>query len=71
MGAVEEILEKRVANRARLEQEAPNLYAGFNDLMKAYYKPSALERSIRSYARSRRRWRRAASPAWPTTPPMP
>jgi len=44
MGAVKEILEKRSANRARLEQEAPNLYAGFNDLMKAYYKPSALER---------------------------
>ena len=44
VGAVKEILEKRTANRARLEQEAPNLYTGFNDLMKAYYKPSALER---------------------------
>lgn len=43
MGAVQEILEKRTANRARLEQEAPTLYAGFNDLMEAYYKPSALE----------------------------
>ncbi len=44
MGAVKDILEKRAANRTRLEQEAPNLYAGFNDLMHAYYKPSALDR---------------------------
>jgi AhpD family alkylhydroperoxidase len=44
MGAVKEILEKRAANRARLEQEAPSLYAGFNDLIKAYYKSSTLER---------------------------
>jgi AhpD family alkylhydroperoxidase len=47
MGAVKEILEKRAACRARLEKEAPNLHAGFNDLMKAYYKPSALERKYK------------------------
>lgn len=44
MTTVKEILEKRATNRARLEQEAPSLYAGFTDLMKAYYKPSAMER---------------------------
>lgn len=44
MTTVGEILEKRTTDRARLEREAPNLYAGFNDLMKAYYKPSAMER---------------------------
>ncbi len=44
MDGVKEILEKRTSNRARLEREAPNLHAGFNDLMTAYCKPSALER---------------------------
>jgi AhpD family alkylhydroperoxidase len=44
MTTVKEILDKRTADRARLEREAPNLYAGFNDLMKAYYKPSAMDR---------------------------
>lgn len=44
MAGVKEILAKRAACRARLETEAPNLHAGFDNLMKAYYKPSALER---------------------------
>jgi AhpD family alkylhydroperoxidase len=41
---VKTILKGRKANRERLEKEAPNLYAGFNELMKYYYKPGALDR---------------------------
>ena len=44
MGSLEEILKKRKENRDRLEKEAPNLFNGFNDLMKHYYKESALDR---------------------------
>jgi hypothetical protein len=33
------ILRKREANIKRLEKEAPNLYQGFNELMKYCYKP--------------------------------
>jgi AhpD family alkylhydroperoxidase len=47
MTTVKEILQKRTANRERLEKEAPNLYHGFNDLMKHYYKPSALDRKYK------------------------
>ena len=43
MSTLEEILIKRKENRDRLEQEAPNLFNGFNGLMKYYYKPSALD----------------------------
>lgn len=39
-----EILSHRTANQQRLEQEAPNLFHGFNELMKYYYKPGALSR---------------------------
>ena len=41
------ILKRRAADRERLEKEAPNLYNGFNDLMKQYYKPSALDRKYK------------------------
>ena len=41
---VDGILRKRAANRERLEREAPDLYQGFNELLKRYYKPGALER---------------------------
>ncbi len=38
------ILEKREVNIKRLEREVPNLYNGFNELMKYCYKPGALDR---------------------------
>lgn len=44
MGTVNDILKKRTEGRRRLEQEAPNLYNGFNELMKHTYKHGALER---------------------------
>ncbi len=44
MKELEQILTTRKANRERLEQEAPDLYGGFNELMKYYYKPGALTR---------------------------
>jgi AhpD family alkylhydroperoxidase len=44
MGAAQDILKKRKANKERLEQEAPDLYNGFNELMKHYYKPGTLDR---------------------------
>ncbi len=47
MGAVKDILKKRTKNRERLEKEAPNLYNGFNELMKYYYKHGALERKYK------------------------
>lgn len=47
MGTAREILTKRVANRKRLEEEAPNLYQGFNELMKRYYGPGTLERKYK------------------------
>lgn len=47
MEKAKEILKNRKANRERLEQEAPNLYNGFNELMKHYYKPGALDRKYK------------------------
>jgi len=44
MSNVKNILDKRKVNRDRLEKEAPNLYNGFNELVKYYYKPGALDR---------------------------
>ena len=44
MGDVGDILSRRAKNRERLEKEAPDLFAGFNGLMKHCYKPGALER---------------------------
>jgi len=43
MGNFEDILLKRKKNRDRLEKEAPDLFNGFNELMKHYYKESALD----------------------------
>jgi AhpD family alkylhydroperoxidase len=39
MGELEQILKNRTAKRERLEKEAPDLFSGFNELMKYYYKP--------------------------------
>ena len=44
MGELEQILKSRAAKRERLEKEAPDLFNGFNELMKYYYKPGALSR---------------------------
>lgn len=44
MGAVKDILKTRTKNRKRMEKEAPDLYDGFNELLKHYYKPGALDR---------------------------
>ncbi|MDT8901546.1 carboxymuconolactone decarboxylase family protein [Anaeroselena agilis] len=44
MKELEQILTRRAANRERLEKEAPDLFGGFNELMKYYYKPGALTR---------------------------
>lgn len=44
MGELEQILKSRAAKRERLEKDAPDLYNGFNELMKYYYKPGALTR---------------------------
>jgi AhpD family alkylhydroperoxidase len=44
MDRVKEILKKRKADRDRLKKEATNLYNGFNELVKRYYKPGALDR---------------------------
>jgi AhpD family alkylhydroperoxidase len=43
MGTLEEILLKRKKNRDRLKNEAPDLFNGFNELMRYYYKTSALD----------------------------
>ncbi|MBF0530003.1 MAG: carboxymuconolactone decarboxylase family protein [Deltaproteobacteria bacterium] len=43
MGKVKNTLSKRLENAKRLEKEAPNLYNGFSELMKHYYKPGVLE----------------------------
>jgi AhpD family alkylhydroperoxidase len=44
MNSAREIVRKRAANRRRLEREAPDLYNGFNELVKYYYKRGALNR---------------------------
>jgi alkylhydroperoxidase/carboxymuconolactone decarboxylase family protein YurZ len=38
------ILERRKANKERLAKEAPDLYNGFNEMIKHYYKTKALDR---------------------------
>jgi AhpD family alkylhydroperoxidase len=40
---VRQIVEKRARDRKRLQKEAPVLFEGFDNLMKAYYAPSALD----------------------------
>ena len=47
MEKAQDILKHRRANRKRLEEEAPNLFHGFNELMKYYYKPGALDRKYK------------------------
>lgn len=47
MTTVAEVLKNRTAANGRLEKEASNLYNGFYDMMKQYYKPSALERKYK------------------------
>jgi AhpD family alkylhydroperoxidase len=44
MDTLKEIVKNRIANAKHLEQDAPDLYHGFNDLMKRYYKHGALDR---------------------------
>ena len=47
MESAKEILKKRTANRERLEKEAPDLFNGFNEMMKYYYKPGVLDRKTK------------------------
>ncbi len=47
MNKVKDILKKRMDNRKRLEKEAPDLYNGFNELMKHFYKHGALDRKYK------------------------
>ncbi len=42
--SAKDILRERKANRERLEKEAPDLFHGFNELVKYYYKQGALDR---------------------------
>ena len=44
MEKAHDILGKRLDNRKKLEEAAPDLFHGFNDLMKRYYKPGAIDR---------------------------
>lgn len=44
MNSASEILKNRRKHRIRLENEAPDLFNGFNELMKSYYKEGALDR---------------------------
>jgi AhpD family alkylhydroperoxidase len=44
MDTARTILKNRTNNRKRLEKEAPDLFNGFNELMKYYYKHGALTR---------------------------
>ncbi len=47
MKNAKEILRKRKSNRDRLKKDAPNVYHGFNELMKFYYKPGELDRKYK------------------------
>ncbi len=47
MEKAKEILINRTKNRDRLEKEAPDLFAGFNELMKRYYKHGVLDRKFK------------------------
>jgi len=44
MAGVKDILKKRAESRKRLEKEAPNLFNGFNELLKHYYQHGVLAR---------------------------
>jgi AhpD family alkylhydroperoxidase len=41
------ILKRRAENHRRLENEAPDLFQGFNELMKCYYKPGVFDRKLK------------------------
>ena len=47
MGVASDILKKRTNNRKRLEQEAPDLFNGFDELLKHYYKHGVLDRKYK------------------------
>jgi len=47
MGLAADILGNRKNNRERLEKEAPDLFNGFNGLMKSYYQHGALDRKYK------------------------
>jgi len=47
MGIAGDILKKRNEGKNRLKKEAPDLYNGFNELMKYYYKHGALDRKYK------------------------
>jgi alkylhydroperoxidase/carboxymuconolactone decarboxylase family protein YurZ len=44
---VKDVLKKRKTNTERLRKEAPDIYEGFNELMKHYYKSGVLDRKQR------------------------
>ena len=44
METVKQIISRRKVNAERLENVAPNLFNGFNEMMKYYYKPGSLSR---------------------------
>ncbi len=47
MESADEILKNREKNRKRMEEEAPDLFNGFNEMMKIYYKHGILDRKIK------------------------
>jgi AhpD family alkylhydroperoxidase len=47
MGDVGDIPDKRARNRERLQEQAPDLYEGFNELLKRSYKHGALDRKYK------------------------
>jgi len=44
---MKDFLNKRKANTERLRKEAPDLFDGFNELIRHYYKSDALDRKQR------------------------
>ncbi|MAF95032.1 MAG: hypothetical protein CMM60_04680 [Rhodospirillaceae bacterium] len=64
MSTTTEILKNRKANRKRMETEAPDLFAGFNHLLKHFYKRGALDRCTKELMA-------VAAAAPPTADPAP
>lgn len=48
-GRVQQIVEKRVKNHKRVQKEAPLLAEGFDSLVKAYFKPGALDTKYKEF----------------------
>ena len=44
METVKHIISRRTVNVERMEKTAPDLFHGFNEMMKYYYKPGTLSR---------------------------